>query len=77
VCLAARGTAAIDEIGEQGKNRKVEGGIDADSDAKKPAERPSERFVSGGHDEFREFQARRKKRDNRNGKRRFARHGQG
>ena len=59
--LVGSGAAAIDEIDKQSENRKVEDCVDADGDAEKPAESPSERFVCGRHGEFRNLQARRKK----------------
>jgi hypothetical protein len=73
----ATGVAAIDEIAQQGKNREVEHGIDADGDAEKPAERPGEGCVCRGHDEFGDFETWRKKDHQRDGKSGFACHGPG
>ena len=75
--LISLGVAAVGEIREQGKNRKVEGGVDADGDAEKPAERPGKRFVRGGHDEFRKLQTGRKKGDKRDRESGFTWHREG
>lgn len=65
--LAILRAAAVDEVGEQNKNREVEDGIDTDGDAKKPAKGPGQRRVCGGHDEFRKLQAGRQKGNERDG----------
>jgi hypothetical protein len=67
--LAVFGPTAIDQIGQGRKNREVEDGIDADSDPQKPPEGPGERGMRLGHDEFRNFEARRKQQDKPDGKR--------
>ena len=75
--LISFGAAAVGEIGEQGKNRKVKDGIDADGDPEKPAERPGQGFVRGWHDEFRKLQTGRKKGYKRDRESGFAWHRQG
>jgi len=65
--LAILRAAAVDEVGEQNKNREVEDGIDTDGDAKKPAKGPGQGLMCGGHEEFRNLQAGRHQGNERDG----------
>ena len=62
---------ASEEEGDCGENQEIQRGVEGDGDAKEPAEGPGEGTVLLRHDEFGDFQAGRKKREERNGDRGF------